>query len=371
MRIAQLTTHINSGGIPAYVFTISRCLKRQGNESIVISSGGTMDSQFTQSDIRCFPFPIKTKFAFHPKLLFTIPGIIRTLQEEKIDLVHAHTRIAQVLASLIFERAGIPFVSTCHGYYEPRFGRRIFPAWGSKVIAISEGVRTDLIERHAVLPERVETVYNGVEVNQIQARVAVVDKSAARKQFGFEPADFVACTVARLVEEKGVADFISALLPLLPKYANLKALIVGEGREKELLMQKVSAAGMEKRIIFTGRLDDVSEALAVSDVFIHPARWVEAFGLSIVEAMSAGLPVLMTRHWALFDLIEDQGCCAFVDKGNVGQIKSAIEAWINDPDSVKKMGAAARSTAKNFFDSDVMTGQISEIYQQVLSANQG
>lgn len=370
MKIAQLTTHINSGGIPGYVYTLSRCLKRQNHEAIVISSGGTMEVQFAQSDIRCFSFPIKTKFAFHPKLLFTIPAIIRTLRDEKIDLVHAHTRIAQVLASLIFKRAGIPFVSTCHGYYEPRFGRRVFPAWGSKVIAISESVRKDLIERHAVLPERVVTIYNGVEVDQIQTRVASVDKTAARKQFSFEASDFVACTVARLVEEKGVADFISALLLLLPKYANLKALIVGEGREKELLIQKVNAVGLEKRIIFAGRLDDVSEALAISDVFVHPARWVEAFGLSIVEAMSAGLPVLMTRHWALFDLIESQGCCAFVDKGNISQIKSAIEAWIHDPASVKKMGAAARVTAKKYFDSEVMAEQISEIYQQVLSSNQ-
>ncbi|HRK61557.1 MAG TPA: glycosyltransferase family 4 protein [Candidatus Omnitrophota bacterium] len=367
MKIAQLTTHINSGGIPAYVFTLSRCLNRQGNESIVISSGGTMESQFAESGIRSFSFPIKTKFEFHPKLLLILPVIIETLRKEKVDVVHAHTRVAQVLASIIFKRTGIPFVSTCHGFYEPRFGRRIFPSWGAKVIAISDGVRHDLIERHKVVPELVETVYNGVEVDRIRERTVSVDRLTARKQFGFGTSDFVACTVARLVEEKGVADFISALFPLLSKYENLKALIVGEGREKELLMQKVNAAGMEKRIIFAGRLDDVSEALAVSDVFVHPARWVEAFGLSIVEAMSAGLPVLMTRHWALFDLLQDQECCVFVEKGNVGQIKDAIESWLRDPAGVKKMGNAAQATAKKFFDSEVMSARISQIYRDALS----
>jgi len=367
MKIAQLTTHINSGGIPAYVFTLSRCLNRQGDESIVISAGGTMEAQFAESGIRSFSFPLKTKFEFHPKLLLTLPAIIEIFRKEKVDLVHAHTRVAQVLASIIFKRTGIPFVSTCHGYYEPRLGRRIFPAWGSKAIAISDGVRNDLIERHKVAPELVETVYNGVEVDQIQRHVAAVDRLSARKQFGFGESDFVACTVARLVEEKGVADFISALFPLLSKYENLKALIVGEGREKELLMQKVNAAGMEKLIIFTGRLDDVSEALAVSDVFVHPARWVEAFGLSIIEAMSAGLPVLMTRHWALFELLQGQGCCAFVEKGNVSQIKDVIEGWLKDPASVKKMGDAARFAAKNFFDSELMSNRISYIYRDVLS----
>lgn len=371
MKIAQLTTHINSGGIPGYVFTLSRCLKRQSDESIVISSGGTMESQFAQSGIRCFSFPIKTKFAFHPKLLFAIPGIIQTLKVEKVDLVHAHTRVAQVLASLIFERTGIPFVSTCHGYYEPRLGRRVFPAWGAKVIAISEGVRKDLIERHAVLPGRVQTVYNGVEVDQIQACVATVNKAVARKQFGFESDDFVACTVARLVEEKGVADFVNALIELMPQHPNLKALIVGEGREKDSLVQKVNTAGLQKCIIFTGRLDDVSEALAISNVFVHPARWVEAFGLSIVEAMSAGLPVLMTKHWALYDLIEGQGCCAFVDKGSITQIKSVIEDWLADSARVKKMGDAAKLTAKKYFDSAVMAEQISDVYREFLSSKQG
>lgn len=367
MKIAQLTTHINSGGIPAYVFTLSRGLNQQGDESIVISSGGTMESQFSESGIRSFSFPIKTKFEFHPKLLLTLPVIVETLRKEKVDLVHAHTRVAQVLASIIFKRTSIPFVSTCHGYYEPRLGRRIFPAWGAKAIAISDGVRNDLIERHQVAPELVETVYNGVEVDQIRERTSSIDRLAVRKQLGFGASDFVACTVARLVEEKGVADFISALFPLLSKYENLKALIVGEGREKDLLMQKVNAAGMEKRIIFAGRLDDVSAALAVSDVFVHPARWVEAFGLSIVEAMSAGLPVLMTRHWALFDILKDQGCCAFVEQGNVGQIKDAIEGWLRDPASVKKMGNAAQLTAKKFFDRELMLKHISKIYRDVLS----
>ena len=150
------------GGIPVYVYTLGGNLKKLGVDQIVITSGGSFADKFIAADIPVFTFDIKTKFAFHWKLFWQLPQIISLLRKEKIDLIHAHTRIGQALAQWIQIFSGIPFVSTCHGFYKLKWGRKLFPAWGRRVIAISKLVGEDLINTHRVSKRLMKTIMNGI-----------------------------------------------------------------------------------------------------------------------------------------------------------------------------------------------------------------
>ncbi len=144
MNILHLTTHLNVGGITTYILRLVRPLKKLGVETFVLSSGGDCSQQFAERGARVFELPIRTKNELHPRLYLQLPAVQRLIRENKIDLLHAHTRVTQVMSFWLHKTMGIDFVATSHGYYKRRLGRRILPAWGHCTIAISQGVADHL-----------------------------------------------------------------------------------------------------------------------------------------------------------------------------------------------------------------------------------
>ena len=95
-----------------------------------------------------------------------VNGLLKFAKDNKIDLVHAHTRVSQVASYLASRRAGIPYVATCHGYFNAKLSRRLFDTWGEKVVAISEAVRAHLEKDFNVASRRIEVIYNGIDLNR-------------------------------------------------------------------------------------------------------------------------------------------------------------------------------------------------------------
>ncbi len=369
MKIAHLTTHLNMGGIPVYIYTLAKALQNQGIEQIVISSGGSMEPDFIKSNLAFFCFNLKTKFEFHPKLFLALSKIIKLLKSEKVDLIHAHTRVGQVLAAIIQKQAGIPYVSTCHGIYQPRLSRKIFPAWGQKVIAISEPVKQNLIHMHGIDQKRVTRIRNGIEIERFVSAADQIFKENSRAHFLFNTTDFVLCMVARLVSPKGAEDFIDAIQILSKQHANIRGIIVGDGPAKPKFEKKVADLGFADKIKFTGSISDVTPVLATSDVFIHPIRVVEGFGLSIAEAMAAALPVIVTDQWALIHLMQSRDIGEFVPVQSPHKIAEVVEKWLQTPEKLKEMGKNAQAAAIEFFDIKRMAREVSAVYAEVLNCN--
>ena len=144
MKILHLTTHLNRGGISNYIFTAGALLISKGHEVFVASSGGEMEKEFIEKGFRLLVLPIRTKSELSPKIYFALPPLLRFLKENQIQVMHAHTRVTQVMAFWLSKISGIPFISTCHGFYKRRLGRRLLPAWGEQIVAISDPVAENL-----------------------------------------------------------------------------------------------------------------------------------------------------------------------------------------------------------------------------------
>ncbi len=366
MKIAHLTTHINMGGIPVYIYTLAKALQAQGIEQIVISSGGSMEPAFIEKGIPAFCFNLKTKFEFHLKLFSALPKIIKLLKSHKVDLIHAHTRVGQVLAALIEKISGIPCVSTCHGIFQPRLGRRLFPAWGQKIIAISDSVKNHLIEVHGISEKKILRIQNGIELERFVPAANPALKEKARSQFALNLSHSVICMISRAVAPKGFEDFLETVQILAAQNINLRGIIVGDGPDLALFRQRAVELGIEEKIIFTGNLSDVAPVLAASDIFVHPIRVPEGFGLSIAEAMAMALPVIVTDQWALMHLMKDKNIGEIVSVRNPRQIAAIIENWLHQPEKMKLMGQNARAAALEFFDIKRVAGEVLKMYSEVL-----
>jgi phosphatidylinositol alpha-1,6-mannosyltransferase len=144
--------------------------------------------------------------------------------------------------------------------------------------------------------------------------------------------------VGRVVEEKGVEDLIRAVAILLPRFPDINLLIIGEGQDRPYLEGITQTLGLSDRVIFTGwvKPDVVSGYLAAGDIFVGPSReasdgWIEAQGLTVIEAMVAKTPVISTRVGGIVDSVRHEETGLLVNERSPVEIAKAIERLVREP----------------------------------------
>lgn len=366
MKVLHLTTHLNTGGITTYILRLAVRLANHGIYLHVLSSGGEYEETFTSCGVPIWRLPIRTKSELHPKLYASLPAALKMIRENKIDILHAHTRVTQVLAWWLKRLTGIPLVTTCHGFYKRRLGRRLLPCWGDRVIAISEPVRRHLEKDFKVPSEKIRCVNNAVDLEKMDVELSRLDRDAMRKHFAIDERAWVVGVVSRLVPDKGHEFLLRAVGQLRLEFPDLYLLVVGEGLEKTRLESLARHLKIQDRIVFTGNLANVCQALAAMDLFVLPAVWREGFGLSIIEAMACRKPVIVTNIWALNELIQDRVNGILVEPAKVGQLADAIRLLLRDQNLRERLALSGRKLVEDLFSMDRMTLQIKGIYEELL-----
>ena len=130
MNILFLTTHANTGGITSYILTLGEALVKSGHKVWVASSGGDCVPRMEAAGMRHIKINIRTKSEVHPKLWLCFGPLNELIRKEGIDIIHAQTRVTQVLGFFLSRASGVKMVTTCHGFFRPRWFRKMFPCWG-------------------------------------------------------------------------------------------------------------------------------------------------------------------------------------------------------------------------------------------------
>lgn len=365
MRVLHLTTHLNIGGITTYIERLIKPMRDLGAETYVLSSGGEKSQHFKNLGAQVFELPIKTKSILDPRIWFAIPAVKKIIADNHIDLIHAHTRITQFLAAQMQKQ--LPVVTTCHGFYKPNLGRKLFPCWGDRVIAISLIVQEHLEKDFKVPRQTIRQIFNAVNLQDLDREFSKHSTDSAKAHFGFEPSDRVVGIVARLVEDKGQDYLIRAAHQLRQKIPNLKVLIVGDGKFRPQLESLVIKLGMQSQVCFAGNLADITLGLAAMDAFALPATWREGFGLSIIEAMTCRRPIVVTNIWSLNSLIHDRQTGLIVEPKQVEPLANAIETLLTDQALVQDITSRARAMVEKHFSIERMAGEIVSVYRELYS----
>lgn len=366
MRILHLTTHLNRGGISQYIISVGSAFRKKGHEIFVASSGGEMEQEFKAEGLCLQTLDIRTKSELNPKIYWALSELIPWMKSQRIEIMHAHTRVTQVMAFWIQRLSGIPFITTVHGFYKRRFGRRILPAWGERAVAISEPVGNHLRETFHLSLDRIRVIYNGVDFADFIDRFRSYDPREVRREYGISEKAPVVGVTARLVPDKGHEYLIRAVKRLESEFPDLSLLIVGDGRYREHLKGLAQELNLLERIYFTGNLRDVSKPLAAVNVFALPAVWREGFGLSIVEAMICQKPVIVTNIWALNTLIQNGVNGILVEPRHVEDLARAIRLFLKDPDLRERISRAGQATAHERFSLERMVEELETVYRKVL-----
>lgn len=216
------------------------------------------------------------------------------------------------------------------------------------VVAVSDFIRRQAI-RHGVPESRVTTIHNTVPT--------YLPPDAGRTQelrdkLGLSADQYVFGLVGRLAPEKGHLDAIDAFERVLLQRDDVSLVLVGKGHLERKIRARACSSRAAKRIAIAGERSDVPELLSVFDALVHPATQ-EPFGLSVLEAMAAALPVVAYADGALLELVEDGVSGLLVPHGDVGALAEAMRALRDDAAMGRELGAAAaRRVASDFAPAD-------------------
>lgn len=294
----------------------------------------------------------------------------RFLAKSEVRLVHAHQYTPFFYASLARGLAAQPpILFTEHGRFFPDYPHRKrmwLNPWligrRDRVIAVGECVRQALIVNEGFPGNRIEVVYNGVELSRYED--VETRRGPARDRLGLAEEDFAVLIVARLDPIKDHATLLRAMGTLRRRAPRAVLLIAGDGPERSRIEALIGELGLEGKARMLGQRRDVPDLLAACDVFVLSSK-SEGIPLTAIEAMAAGRPVVATRVGGLPEVVTDE-TGVLAPAGDAGGLAEALAALANDPPRRRRLGEAGRERAKRRFAEDQMMAAYNAIYRQML-----
>lgn len=364
MNILLLTTHLNPGGITSYIISLAKALKKMGHNVYVGSSGGKMRDHLSSYGIRHIDIPIRTKCEVSPKVFFSFLRLQKQLAGLDIDIIHAHTRVTQVLGFILKKSSRCMYISTCHGFFKRRFSRMIFPAWGDHVIAISEAVAEHLRRDFKVKNEMITVIHNGIDLDRFRP-LKSEDRDAMREELNLSKQAPIVAMVARLSEVKGHTFFIQAMPLILKQFPLAQFLIVGEGRIKDQLINQVNKLGISSAVFFIPDKLKPAKILSAIDCVVCPSLQ-EGLGLSIMEAQAVGVAVVAFDTGGIGSLIKDKESGILVSRGDVRGLAQGVIRILGDDKLGESVTQKARENLEAKFSIERMAEETQELYSKLI-----
>lgn len=288
-KILMALNRFDIGGAETHVVELSKELQRRGYEIILASSGGSYVSELEASNIRHFTVPLDERSFVK---MFRSKRILKKLIEtEKPQLVHAHARIPGFLCGLLQKKMKFPFVTTAHWVFYTDTLLRMLTDWGQSTIAVSEDIKTYLMESYHVPESQIVVTVNGIDTDKFSPDIP---KEEIMQELGLDASAPIIGTVSRLDDSRALcARKMIAIAPkLAEEFPGLQMVIVGSGDVYEELKAAAEQANHQigrNCIVMTGARTDINRLVAVCDVFLGVSR-------AALEAMAEEKPVVLAGN---------------------------------------------------------------------------
>jgi glycosyltransferase involved in cell wall biosynthesis len=302
--------------------------------------------------------------------------LICLFRHERPALVHTHTSKAGVLGRVAAWFARVPvIVHTPHGHvFYGHFGpfrswlflqiERALSAMTDRLIALTESERQDHLDRAVGKPDRFAVVPSGIDREKF-GRARAQGKQLP-EWFGCPPKALVVGSVGWLTDIKGHEYLIEAIAKLKRDFPALHLVIIGSGDRHDALLRQAESAGLRDAVHLLGHRDDIETCLAGMDLFVLPSL-NEGMGRALIEAMSAGLPVIASRVGGIPAVVSHERTGLLVPPGDAGALADALRRLLDRPEWAAQLGMAASRSMDWRYGSVSMVHAIESIFTEVLS----
>ncbi len=376
-RILRIITRMNVGGPATHVILADRGLRNLGWETLLLH--GTVEPHEIEVDLPPVTLVPRIRIPAMARAVRARPDaralatIARIIRRYRPDIIHTHMSKAGVLGRLagLATASGAARVHTFHGtvfggYFGERTSRsivhaeRILGHRTTRVIALSERQRQELVDAAVTPPDRIAVVPLGLDLE----RFADQDRLAARNRLHVAADELVLLAVGRLVPIKRLDRLIKTFSRVAHEIPAARLYLVGDGPERDQLLRAATSAGVGDRVIHVGWSSDTPSWYAAADVVALTSER-EGTPLALIEAAAAGRPVIATDVGGVADIVADRVTGFVVPPDDEEALTDRLRTLLGDPALRGRMGGAGPARA-TLYSAERLVLDLDALYRNIL-----
>lgn len=367
-------------GVATSVLMLQQKLEQMGHEVHVVTTTDP-DAPPDQPNVhRVYSMPFVSKRRFGS---FYNPRLRKKINDLELDIIHTHTEFSLGrFGRAIAKQKRIPHVHTMHTIYEDythfiikvgKFNgmaklaaRKMSSGFcnsADRVVAPTAKVKDMLLKYGVDRP--IEVIPTGIDLQKFQQSISPEQLSTLRQKQGIAPEDLVLCYIGRVSVEKNIAELLHSLHPYLLGHPHVKFMVVGDGPARSSLEELSDYLDISSQVIFTGevRWDDVPLYYRLGDLFVNASQ-SEAQGLTYIEALSSGLPLLVRNDPCIAEVVQTGVNGYAYEKQQ--QFIRILDELLCDPARLGQLSRAALSSCEKF-SAQRYAASILALYEALLS----
>ncbi len=364
--ILQLLPSVIRGGAEEYGLTMARCLASRGWNVVagfpLVSGMSSLARDYAAANIRVLNLPIGVpsgRTARDFSVLFPAFGsVVCALMRVRPSVVHIALPwpdggCGAVLACGVMKVPTVAVFQLVKPKYEFVGRMRVAHLWAKqrrqKWVCVSDENRSVLARGCGLSEDDIERVYNGAGggESEVCSDLSGAERIAARREFGLTEGDQLLLSVGRLDRQKGFDLLPGVMQSVLREFPRCVLAIAGEGSERLRLTEAFRSAGVLDHVRILGFRSDVSRLMRISDMLVFPSRF-EGQPFSLIEAMSAGLPVVASNVSGIPEIVQDGVSGVLFESDDASQLYEKIVWMLRNRVECRLIGERGRERAKWF-----------------------
>lgn len=356
MKILQVCSVTTFGGGERHLADLSHALTDLGHEIYAAAVPGSR----LWAELSFLPRE-RTVELSRANYVKNLKNLARFVRAHGIEIVHAHAARDYHLAALVVKLAPrARLVLTRHALFPLGTINKPILSGVGRVIAVSRAVAESLQQNGVIDSSKITVVHNGIEVERFER-----SGSDAANVGG---PSVVIGTVGHLAPIKGHDVFVRAAALVSKRRPEAHFIIIGEDKSPQMdnrrsLESLVAELGLNGNVAMPGWRDDIPRALSSLTLFVSAAR-SEPFGLAIVEAMAAGLPIVAAASEGASEIIQDGHSGKLVGVDDPEALAAAINKLLDDPNECARLGRNAQLAARERFSLERMASDTVRVYRE-------
>ncbi len=309
--------------------------------------------------------------AVYGNLLFEIFGngirLARAIHKTGIEIVHCNNGIFDNLAAVVAARlAGKPCISHIRGTEPLLKIERLVRPWLSQIIVLNNEMLDVYVDQFGA--EKVGLVGNGVDLDEFKDS----NPRKIRQEFSIDDNTFCVGTFTRLIEGKGVPEFLQVAARTCERHDNLLFFVAGRGASPNSdfeagLRKQVNQLGLNDRIIFAGHRDDVPDCMSAMDLVMQISQtYPEGMSLAPIEAMALAKPVIVSDIAGYENIVVHGETGFVVPAGDIDTLALQVGRLAADRELARRLGKRGYQRVREEFDHRIVAGRVEEVYAKTL-----
>ncbi len=305
-------------------------------------------------------------WAIDPSLIWQARNLVL---ENNINIIQTHGYKANVLGYFLEKICKRPWIGFAHGYTDEDVKVRLYHKldrfvlrYPDIVVAVSSALKQLLI-KSGVSEENIRIIYNAIDKDELKPDMS---PDEVRGKFGIKQGEKLIGVVGRLSPEKGQGIFLQAFKQVISRTPSIRGIIIGDGQEKERLINFCCENGLKDKIIFTGYQKNIANFYQIMDLLVLPS-FSEGLPNVALEAMSFKVPVIATSVGGVPEIILDGKNGLIVPLGNPVIMAEKIIQLLSIKEGLNKIGENGYRSLYPKFSPENRASRILSLYQELLS----